>query len=142
MEYALFSTAWSRNGAPAGRAARRYRPKERVVPSFALFPASSVTSDIAMRILTRSCTALLMAAVCSAQSASQTQTIWFCPIIPAAWNNFIGSLDYLDLFAPGAPWTTASSHVQIFKMYTQMIVPSFPGLLLRRRAPADLRLSE
>jgi hypothetical protein len=68
-----------------------------------------------------------MAAVCSAQSSSQTQTIWFCPIIPAAWNNFIGSVDYLDLFDPRAPWTTASSNVQIFKMYTQMIVPSFPG---------------
>jgi uncharacterized protein (TIGR03437 family) len=39
----------------------------------------------------------------------------------------MGSADYLDLFAPGAPWTTASSRVQIFKMYTQMIVPTFPG---------------
>jgi len=76
-----------------------------------------------MRILSRFCTALLLAAVCSAQ----TQTIWFCPIIPATWNNFIGSVDYLDLFAPGAPWTSASSRIQIFKMYTQMLFPSVPG---------------
>ncbi len=39
----------------------------------------------------------------------------------------IGSVDYLDLFTPGADWTTASSRIQVFKMYTQMISPSFPG---------------
>lgn len=80
-----------------------------------------------MRILSRFCAALLIAAVCSAQSPSQAQTIWFSPIIPATWNNFIGSVDYLNLFAPGAPWTAASSRIHIFKMYTQMIVTTFPG---------------
>ena len=39
----------------------------------------------------------------------------------------IGSVDYLDLFAPGADWTTASSRIQVFKMYTQMLSPNFPG---------------
>jgi uncharacterized protein (TIGR03437 family) len=76
-----------------------------------------------MRILSRFSTVLLIAGICLAQ----TQTIWFCPIIPATWNNFIGSEDYLDLFDPGAPWSTASSHIQIFKMYTQMLFPSTPG---------------
>jgi hypothetical protein len=71
--------------------------------------------------------AFLMGTVCPAQSPTQTQTIWFSPIIPAAWNNMIGSVDYLDLFAPGAPWTTASSRIQVFKMYTQMLSPTFPG---------------
>jgi hypothetical protein len=80
-----------------------------------------------MRSLSRFTTALLIASICSAQSPSQPQTIWFCPIIPAAWNNFIGSQDYLDLFVPGAPWASASSRVQIFKMYTQMLVSSVPG---------------
>jgi len=41
----------------------------------------------------------------------------------------MGSVDYLGLFAPGALWTTASSHIQIFKMYTQMIDTTFPGYL-------------
>ena len=95
--------------------------------SFAILPASSVTGEFAMRILSRFCAALWIAAVCSAQSPSQAQTFWFCPIIPATWNNFIGSVDYLDLFDPGAPWTAASSRIQIFKMYTQMIVSSVPG---------------
>ena len=39
----------------------------------------------------------------------------------------IGSVDYLDLFAPGAEWTTASSRIQVFKMYTQMFSPTFDG---------------
>ena len=83
-----------------------------------------------MRILSRFYAALLIGSVCLAQPPSpRPQTIWFCPTVPADWNNFSGSVDYLDLFNPSAPWTTASSHVQIFKMYTQMIVPSVPGSL-------------
>jgi hypothetical protein len=39
----------------------------------------------------------------------------------------IGAVDYLDLFTPGAEWTTASSRVQVFKMYTQMLSPTFVG---------------
>jgi hypothetical protein len=70
----------------------------------------------------------LIGTVCSAQfTPKQKQTIWFSPIIPAAWNNMIGSVDYLGLFDPGAPWTTASSRIQVFKMYTQMLSPTFPG---------------
>ena len=74
--------------------------------------------------------AFLIGTVCLAQSTTTpTQTIWFSPLIPAAWNNMIGSVDYLGLFAPGAEWTTASSRIQIFKMYTQMLSSSFPGSL-------------
>ena len=79
-----------------------------------------------MQILGRYFLAYLIGAVCSAQSIP-TQTIWFNPLIPATWNNMIGSVDYLDLFVPGAAWTTASSRIQVFKMYTQMLSPSFPG---------------
>jgi uncharacterized protein (TIGR03437 family) len=57
----------------------------------------------------------------------QTQTVWFSPIAPAAWNNMIGSVDYLDLFAPGAAWTNASSRIQVFKMYPEMLSQTFPG---------------
>src|SRR5271154_7057162 len=79
-----------------------------------------------MRTLSRFIAVLTITALSSAQSPS-AQTVWFCPIIPAAWNKLIGSADYLDLFAPGAPWATASSHIQIFKMYTQMFLTSVPG---------------
>ncbi len=47
--------------------------------------------------------------------------------MPAAWNNMIGSVDYLDLFAPGAEWSTASSRIQVFKMYPEMLSTIFPG---------------
>ncbi len=83
-------------------------------------------------MLRRVLMAFLIGTVCSAQSTTiqkprQKQTIWFAPISPAAWNNMIGSVDYLDLFAPGAPWTKASSRIQVFKMYTQMLSPTFAG---------------
>ncbi|MEO8656948.1 MAG: hypothetical protein ABI693_00675 [Bryobacteraceae bacterium] len=64
---------------------------------------------------------LLLTAICPAQ------TVWFSPIVPAAWNQNIGSADYLNLFVPDAPWATAASHVQVFKMYMQMFLPSVPG---------------
>ncbi len=71
---------------------------------------------------------LWSAQTCSAQSTTApAQTIWFSPIAPAAWNDNIGAVDYLDLFTPGAEWTTASSRVQVFKMFTQMLSPTFVG---------------
>jgi hypothetical protein len=71
------------------------------------------------------CALFTAAAFACTQAAAQT--VWFCPTIAAPWNNMRGSLDYLDLFAPGAPWATAASHVQIFKMYTQMLIDTEPG---------------
>jgi len=29
---------------------------------------------------------------------------------------FIGSLDFMDLFTPDAPWQEAAKHVQVFKL--------------------------
>jgi hypothetical protein len=77
-------------------------------------------------MLSRLLIAFSMGTVCWAQSAA-TQTIWFSPISPAAWNNMIGSVDYLDLFAPGAAWTTASSRIQVFKLYPEMLFTVSPG---------------
>jgi hypothetical protein len=74
-----------------------------------------------MQVLIRCFVVILIGTLCSAQ------TIWFSPIAPAAWNDNIGAVDYLDLFTPGAEWTTASSRVQVFKMFTQMLSPTFVG---------------
>jgi len=81
------------------------------------------------RILTALLIGTLWSAQCvSAQSAgAPAQTIWFAPISPAAWNNNIGSVDYLDLFTPGAEWTAASSRIQVFKLYPEMLSPIFAG---------------
>ncbi len=47
---------------------------------------------------------------------------WFAPIgattaIPQAQ----GATDYFDLFSPTAPWSTAATHVTVFKMYAAML---------------------
>jgi hypothetical protein len=39
----------------------------------------------------------------------------------------IGSVDYLDLFVPGASWSEASSRIQVFKLYPEMLSPIFAG---------------
>jgi hypothetical protein len=41
---------------------------------------------------------------------------WFAPFPPNLWPNY-GSVDYVDLFSPSAPWSTAASHIQVFKLY-------------------------
>jgi hypothetical protein len=42
----------------------------------------------------------------------------------------IGSVDYLDLFAPGAAWTTASSRIQV--LYPEMLFSVSPGSFSER----------
>ena len=49
---------------------------------------------------------------------ASTQTVWFAPL----WQSpDYSSVDYFDLFSPSAPWSTAASHVQIFKIYSQLL---------------------
>jgi uncharacterized protein (TIGR03437 family) len=60
------------------------------------------------------------------------QTVWFAPMDPALRTFDIGtprsgSVDYLSLFNPSAPWPVAASHVQVFKVYTSLILESLPG---------------
>jgi hypothetical protein len=43
--------------------------------------------------------------------------VWFAPKDPVATPLPRGSTDYFDLFTPDAPWNTAASHVNVFKMY-------------------------
>jgi hypothetical protein len=43
-------------------------------------------------------------------------TVWFAPFPLVAPGD--GSIDYLDLFQPGAPWTNAAAHVRVFKVYS------------------------
>jgi len=49
-------------------------------------------------------------------------TIWFAPIgATTAIPQSQGASDYFDLFTPTAPWSTAASHVTVFKMYAGML---------------------
>lgn len=49
---------------------------------------------------------------------------WFAPLPPLSTNPgrpFIGSADFMDLFASGSPWDTAASHLQVFKLYGEWV---------------------
>ncbi|HKW99611.1 MAG TPA: hypothetical protein VJN43_17860 [Bryobacteraceae bacterium] len=76
--------------------------------------------------------ALLSAVLGCLPAAHTAQTIWFAPLDPMfrPWANYAGSVDYFDLFTPVAPWQTAASHVQVFKIYATL-VDNFPDQQLR-----------
>lgn len=42
---------------------------------------------------------------------------WFTPLPPQPGGPYNGSDDFMDLFQPGSEWDTASSYIQIFKLY-------------------------
>ena len=60
---------------------------------------------------------------------------WFAPF-PHNTPDDPGVLDFFALFDAGAPWDTAASHIQVFKMYEQIM--AFPDAPLRTMF-ADLR---
>jgi hypothetical protein len=55
----------------------------------------------------------------------KTAQIWFAPFMfgqgAPAWQNGFGAHDYLDLFKEGAPWNKASSRIQVFKFYINVL---------------------
>jgi uncharacterized protein (DUF433 family) len=54
-------------------------------------------------------------------AAAATPTIWFCPLDPLVRDTYGGSPEYMDLFAPDAPWQKAAARVNVFKIYPQWI---------------------
>lgn len=60
---------------------------------------------------------------------------WFAPF-PHNAPGDPGVLDFFSLFDSGAPWDTAAAHIQVFKMYEQIM--AFPDAPLRTMF-ADLR---
>ncbi|HLO14610.1 MAG TPA: discoidin domain-containing protein [Anaerolineales bacterium] len=50
--------------------------------------------------------------------------VWFAPLPPLAiveGRQFIGSDDFMQLFSPEAPWQSAASHIQVFKLYGEWV---------------------
>ena len=60
---------------------------------------------------------------------------WFAPF-PHNTPDDPGVVDFFALFDAGAPWDTAAAHIQVFKMYEQIM--AFPDASLRKMI-ADLR---
>ncbi len=73
------------------------------------------------------------------------QSVWFGPQDPAlrTWSGISGSVDYMDLFSPTAPWSGAAAHVQVFQVYPSVFVDGFLSNSLSdddiRRMLADIR---
>ena len=50
--------------------------------------------------------------------------VWFAPLPPLAvteGRSFTGSDDFMALFEEDAPWQTAASHIQVFKLYGEWV---------------------
>lgn len=81
-----------------------------------------------VRMLSRACLLLLAAIPCVA--GSNPQLVWFSPEAPGDWpDGRVGQVDYIDLFSPGAPWTDAASHIQVFKFAASEFIGDLPGEL-------------
>jgi len=59
---------------------------------------------------------------CHAVPAQGPPQVWFAPLPVSAGGPYNGSGDYFQLFDPRAPWQSAASHVNVFKIY-----PYFAG---------------
>ncbi len=50
--------------------------------------------------------------------------VWFNPLPPMQTfpgRPFVGSVDFMDLFTPDAPWTSAAAAVQVFELYGEWL---------------------
>ena len=77
--------------------------------------------------MTSFCSVLL--ATAAGFAADSPQLVWLAPLPPAIWpDGRTGAADYMNLFSPAAPWTSASARVQVFKIYA-IFFSNLPGAL-------------
>lgn len=72
---------------------------------------------------------------------SERPLVWFGPLPPLrvdAGRPFVGSLDFMELFEPEAPWQTAAGHVQVFKLFGEWVSENATNAQLRQ-VFADLK---
>ena len=58
---------------------------------------------------------------------AQARDIWICPqasIPPSPLNR---AVDFMQMFAPDAPWEKAASHTRVFKLYSSFVNPASQG---------------
>lgn len=68
---------------------------------------------------------------------------WFAPLPPMptdAGRPYTGSLDFMQLFDPGAPWDTAAGKIQVFKLYGEWVAYHASDLELRQAVEGIRRL--
>src|SRR6516225_2002127 len=97
--------------------------------SVSLSPAGTVAGSSAQVTPTADTTYVLTASNQFGSTQAQVSlpvflppTVWFAPIgATPAIPQVQGASDYFDLFTQTAPWSTAASHVTVFKMYAGML---------------------
>jgi hypothetical protein len=75
---------------------------------------------------------VLLPLATSAQQTSKSsgddrtqREIWLAPAQHSAAN--VGSVDFMDMFTPDAPWKKAASHTKVFKLYSGFVVTATQG---------------
>jgi hypothetical protein len=96
-----------------------------------------------LRMLKLTVCAFLPAAALAIQpgAASPDTLYWFAPLPPMPerpGRQYIGSDDFMDLFSSDAPWQSAASHIQVFKLYGEWVLEAATGEQLKQ-VVADLR---
>ncbi|MCX6621542.1 MAG: hypothetical protein NTY38_10770, partial [Acidobacteria bacterium] len=94
-----------------------------------------------LMFLLRTVPGLILAVSLHAQQ-STGPVVWFHPRDNAPWKlasgpSAAGSIDYLDLFTPSAPWQNAAARIQVFKVWPWVIF-DYPEQDVRRML-ADLK---
>src|SRR3972149_5633280 len=67
--------------------------------------------------------------------------IWFAPLPPdqpGSDASFVGCVDFMELFSPGAPWKKAARRVDVFKLYGGWVARGATDAWLHRTV-ADLK---
>ncbi|MEZ5404312.1 MAG: hypothetical protein R2729_31825 [Bryobacteraceae bacterium] len=94
----------------------------------------------AVAAASRTLTFCLTAGICITGLRAQP-TVWFAPLDPAVRTFDLGSprsgsIDFMDLFSPSAPWPMAASRTHVFKLYASLF---FPSLLPDSLSDSQLR---
>jgi hypothetical protein len=77
---------------------------------------------------------------------AQSPTVFFSPLdgvyrprLVSGSGGYSGSVDYLDLFSPNAPWANAASRVHVFEPYGQWIVAATDAQIMQMIADLGRR---
>jgi len=91
-------------------------------------PCSSLFVPARRIMAALACFCVLLLAAIPTVAAGNPQLVWLCALGPGHWPGATnGTEDYANLFTPSAPWTKAASHVQVFKIYSDLFTRNQPG---------------
>lgn len=90
----------------------------------AVSPTSTVTTAAAVTPVTTATSAAPATTTTFPPAELSGELAWFAPLPPmptGPGREFIGSDDFMDLFAADAPWQATAAHLQVFKLYGEWV---------------------